>query len=121
MSHDFVGCVRSFVINGQDKLKELPLDSHGITDTCPRTSSEDVCLGWSCKNGGVCISKWEEPVCRCPVQYSGENCEKGRHKVCKYHHERKPFKKSNQIKAHTFSHEHTQQSKAKQKDGKVEP
>ena len=76
-SHDFVGCIRSFIINGQDKLKELPITSQGITDGCPRISTVDVCAGWGCQNGGVCVRQWEGPECSCPVKYRGDHCEEG--------------------------------------------
>ena len=81
MSHDFVGCVRSFVINGQDKLKELPQAQSGISDKCPRTSSKDVCQSLSCKNSGTCIGEWSGPVCRCTSQYTGVKCEQGMDQV----------------------------------------
>ena len=78
MSHDFVGCVRSFIINGQDKLKEVPDASEGVADECPRMTSKNVCLGWDCRNNGVCVDRWEAPTCSCGPAYSGLMCEKGR-------------------------------------------
>ena len=77
-SHDFVGCVRSFIINGQDKLKEVPTVSEGVTDECPRATSKNVCLGWDCRNNGLCVDRWAEPVCSCGAKYSGVMCEKGK-------------------------------------------
>ena len=84
MSHDFVGCIRSFIINGQDKLKAVPDASEGVVDECPRSTSVNVCLGWDCRNDGVCVDKWEAPVCRCGSKYTGVMCEKGRTSVMEH-------------------------------------
>ena len=76
-SHDFVGCIQSFTINGEDKLQETPTASAGEFGECPRSSNVDVCSGYSCLNGGNCSSQWEGPVCRCTAKYAGSFCEKG--------------------------------------------
>ncbi|XP_053399963.1 cadherin-related tumor suppressor-like [Mercenaria mercenaria] len=74
-SHDFVGCIRSFFINGQDKLRTSPNEKAGILDHCPRNSSDNVCENYDCENGGTCVPEWAGPVCHCTAKFSGPHCE----------------------------------------------
>ncbi|KAL4230607.1 Protocadherin Fat 4 [Mactra antiquata] len=74
-SHDFVGCIRSFLINGQDKLQVTAIEKYGILNECPRKSSEDMCRTDQCNNDGSCYREWSHAVCHCTSKYNGPTCE----------------------------------------------
>ena len=77
-THDFIGCVQNFTINTEDMLRQDPVRQANIESTCPRTSSDNVCEGYRCENGGTCVKQWAEAVCYCTPQYMGPNCQTGR-------------------------------------------
>lgn len=76
-THDFIGCMRNFTINTEDMLRRDSSSQAFVQNTCPRTSAGDVCSGYRCENGGICVKQWAEPVCYCTPQYMGPNCQTG--------------------------------------------
>ncbi|KAK3610123.1 hypothetical protein CHS0354_039903 [Potamilus streckersoni] len=74
-THDFVGCIRNFYINGLDKLNQEAISKSGIKNVCPRSQSTSLCDTVQCKNEGICIDEWSTVRCKCPVKYTGAQCE----------------------------------------------
>ncbi|KAL3880062.1 hypothetical protein ACJMK2_032333 [Sinanodonta woodiana] len=74
-SHDFVGCIRYFYINGLDKIKQEAISDSGIKNVCPRSQPTSLCDQVQCKNEGICIDGWSAARCKCPTKYTGTQCE----------------------------------------------
>uniref|UniRef100_A0A4W5QMR3 Protocadherin Fat 4 n=1 Tax=Hucho hucho TaxID=62062 RepID=A0A4W5QMR3_9TELE len=73
-THDFVGCIMEFAVNGRPLEPSQALASHGILDRCPRL--EGVCTADACRHGGNCIDYWSWQQCKCMEGFTGKNCEK---------------------------------------------
>jgi len=43
------------------------------------TVDVDECLDGPCLNGGTCINNAGSYTCRCPIGYTGMNCETGKY------------------------------------------
>ena len=72
-SDDFIGCVKSLAINGQQlNLKTSFLESKGILATCPIPGS--LCAGHDCAPGGVCREINWRPVCECSTDVFSADC-----------------------------------------------
>ena len=79
-TQDFVGCVRSMRVEGIDLLFNEPQRQLGITDTCPRMSSEGQCAGSACSEHAQCVDRWDRATCTCQSGWSGVRCNKGKSK-----------------------------------------
>ncbi|KAK6172202.1 hypothetical protein SNE40_015917 [Patella caerulea] len=76
LSHDFIGCMHSFNVNGLDVLStELASKHQGISASCPRRSFDSPCSTTDCGNGGSCIDEWASARCQCSDSYMGKTCE----------------------------------------------
>lgn len=74
-SHDFVGCMRQFLINNEDYLRKTPNKVQGVDkNSCPRQQGQSACAGFVCNNG-VCVDEWSTASCRCPPGYQGNHCQ----------------------------------------------
>ncbi|KAK3099557.1 hypothetical protein FSP39_006219 [Pinctada imbricata] len=74
-THDFIGCIRHFEVNNEDKLTATPIQEYGVTDRCLRANSQGQCTPSFCMNGGVCVEEWSNVYCRCPSSFGGLQCE----------------------------------------------
>eukprot|EP00106_Octopus_bimaculoides_P021842 XP_014789284.1 PREDICTED: cadherin-related tumor suppressor-like [Octopus bimaculoides] len=74
-SHDFIGCMRSFIVNGVDMIQLEPRRSTGIKKECLRENIAGPCKSNPCKNGGICLDKWTTFKCQCSPEYMGKMCE----------------------------------------------
>ncbi|XP_078719353.1 protocadherin Fat 4 [Lampetra fluviatilis] len=74
ISHDFVGCVREFSINGAPLQPSQALAASGVLDTCPRL--EGACRARPCLSGATCLDMWSSQLCVCPDGFTGDLCEK---------------------------------------------
>ena len=73
-SGDFVGCVKSLSINGQQmNLKTSYLSSRAILSSCPVTGH--LCDQHSCGQAGVCTEQDWAPVCVCPGGVTARDCD----------------------------------------------
>ncbi|KAJ7326976.1 hypothetical protein JRQ81_016735 [Phrynocephalus forsythii] len=73
-SHDFVGCIMEFAVNGRPLEPSQALSAEGILDQCPR--SEGTCAVNPCQHGGTCVDYWSWQQCHCKEGLTGKNCEK---------------------------------------------
>ncbi|XP_006629223.2 protocadherin Fat 4 [Lepisosteus oculatus] len=73
-THDFVGCIMEFAVNGRPLEPSQALASQGILDRCPRL--EGACTGNVCKHGGTCVDNWSWQQCKCMEGFTGKYCEK---------------------------------------------
>ncbi|XP_048189325.1 protocadherin Fat 4 [Perognathus longimembris pacificus] len=73
-SHDFVGCIMEFAVNGRPLEPSQALAAHGLLDQCPRL--EGACTRAPCQHGGVCVDHWSWQECRCREGLAGKHCEK---------------------------------------------
>uniref|UniRef100_A0A669BZ23 Protocadherin Fat 4 n=1 Tax=Oreochromis niloticus TaxID=8128 RepID=A0A669BZ23_ORENI len=73
-THDFVGCIMEFAVNGRPLEPSQALASHGILDRCPRL--EGACTTSSCRHGGTCVDHWSWQQCQCMDGFTGKFCEK---------------------------------------------
>uniref|UniRef100_A0A8C2Q903 Protocadherin Fat 4 n=1 Tax=Cyprinus carpio TaxID=7962 RepID=A0A8C2Q903_CYPCA len=73
-THDFVGCIMEFAVNGRPLEPSQALSSHGILDRCPRL--EGVCVAEPCRHGGTCLDMWSWQQCQCTEGFTGPTCEK---------------------------------------------
>ncbi|XP_076844234.1 protocadherin Fat 4 isoform X2 [Brachyhypopomus gauderio] len=73
-THDFVGCIMEFAINGRPLEPSQALSSHGILDRCPRL--EGACVANPCRHGGTCLDMWSWQQCQCAEGFTGRLCEK---------------------------------------------
>uniref|UniRef100_A0A4W5JBD6 Protocadherin Fat 4 n=1 Tax=Hucho hucho TaxID=62062 RepID=A0A4W5JBD6_9TELE len=73
-THDFVGCIMEFAVNGRPLEPSQALVSHGILDRCPRL--EGACTANPCRHGGTCIDYWSWQQCKCMEGFTGKYCEK---------------------------------------------
>lgn len=78
---NFIGCMVSVEVNGQDILQPFNNNGQGVTLGCGRASG-DQCGSDSCSNRGVCLNEWTSTRCVCNKGYAGEQCEHG--KGCQY-------------------------------------
>ncbi|XP_073778503.1 protocadherin Fat 4 isoform X2 [Danio rerio] len=73
-THDFVGCIMEFAVNGRPLEPSQALASHGIQDRCPRL--EAACVSEPCRHGGTCLDMWSWQQCQCTDGFTGPTCEK---------------------------------------------
>uniref|UniRef100_A0A673KND8 Protocadherin Fat 4 n=1 Tax=Sinocyclocheilus rhinocerous TaxID=307959 RepID=A0A673KND8_9TELE len=73
-THDFVGCIMEFAVNGRPLEPSQALASHGILDRCPRL--EGACVADPCRHGGTCLDMWSWQQCQCTEGFTGPTCEK---------------------------------------------
>ncbi|MCJ8739590.1 hypothetical protein PDJAM_G00048940 [Pangasius djambal] len=73
-THDFVGCIMEFAINGRPLEPSQALSSQGILDRCPRM--EGACVTNPCRHGGTCLDMWSWQQCQCAEGLTGKYCEK---------------------------------------------
>ncbi|CAH6789163.1 Fat4 [Phodopus roborovskii] len=73
-SHDFVGCVMEFAVNGRPLEPSQSLAAQGILDQCPRL--EGTCARNPCQHGGTCVDFWSWQQCQCTEGLTGKYCEK---------------------------------------------
>jgi protocadherin Fat 4 len=65
-SVDFVGCIKSISINGNEKnLLTESLNRTGLTDTCNYVESGSCTRGDECGDMGTCIPLWSYHKCKC--------------------------------------------------------
>ena len=63
---DFVGCIRSISINGNEKnLFTESLNNTGLKDTCNYVESGSCSRGDECGSTGTCIPLWSHHKCKC--------------------------------------------------------
>ncbi|XP_038648329.1 protocadherin Fat 4 isoform X1 [Scyliorhinus canicula] len=74
VTHDFVGCVMEFAVNGRPLEPSQALANHGILDRCVRI--EGVCLNSPCQHDSACVDYWSWQQCDCKHGYTGKYCEK---------------------------------------------
>ncbi|ESO93788.1 hypothetical protein LOTGIDRAFT_105163 [Lottia gigantea] len=75
-SHDFIGCMHSFTVNGLNVLDtELAANFKSVTSTCPRRSYKGLCTVKECHNSGICVDDWSVARCRCSDKHMGDSCE----------------------------------------------
>ena len=66
---DFVGCIRSISINGNEKnLLSESLNATGLEDTCNYVESGSCSRGDECGTSGTCIPLWSHHKCKCGTQ-----------------------------------------------------
>ncbi|TKS72087.1 Protocadherin Fat 4 [Collichthys lucidus] len=73
-THDFVGCIMEFAVNGRPLEPSQALASRGILDRCPRL--EGACTASPCRHGGTCLDHWSWQQCQCVDGFTGKFCEK---------------------------------------------
>uniref|UniRef100_A0A8C9R1A2 Protocadherin Fat 4 n=1 Tax=Scleropages formosus TaxID=113540 RepID=A0A8C9R1A2_SCLFO len=73
-THDFVGCIMEFAVNGRPLEPGQALASQGILDRCPRL--EGACTANPCRHGATCVDRWSWQQCRCTEGFTGKYCEK---------------------------------------------
>ncbi|XP_025729766.2 protocadherin Fat 4 [Callorhinus ursinus] len=73
-SHDFVGCIMEFAVNGRPLEPSQALAAQGILDQCPRL--EGACTHSPCQHGGTCTDYWSWQQCHCKEGLTGKYCEK---------------------------------------------
>ncbi|KAM7143149.1 protocadherin Fat 4 [Molossus nigricans] len=73
-SHDFVGCVMEFAVNGRPLEPSQALATQGILDQCPRL--EGACSRTPCRHGSTCTDHWSWQHCHCKDGLTGKYCEK---------------------------------------------
>ncbi|XP_042668130.1 protocadherin Fat 4 [Centrocercus urophasianus] len=73
-SHDFVGCIMEFAVNGRPLEPSQALAAQGILDQCPRL--ENACTTSPCQHGGTCTDHWSWQQCQCKDGLTGDHCEK---------------------------------------------
>ncbi|KAK5864404.1 hypothetical protein PBY51_015650 [Eleginops maclovinus] len=73
-THDFVGCIMEFAVNGRPLEPSQALASRGILDRCPRL--EGACTTSPCRHGGTCLDRWSWQQCQCVDGFTGKFCEK---------------------------------------------
>uniref|UniRef100_A0A8B9X8Z2 Protocadherin Fat 4 n=1 Tax=Bos mutus grunniens TaxID=30521 RepID=A0A8B9X8Z2_BOSMU len=73
-SHDFVGCIMEFAVNGRPLEPSQALAAQGILDQCPRL--EGACTHSPCQHGGTCTDYWSWQQCHCREGLTGKYCEK---------------------------------------------
>jgi len=70
---DFVGCIKSLSINGQQLNLKTVQNSSGIQSSCPIPG--DICDSHNC-GGGTCREVNWRPVCECPGGVQADDCDK---------------------------------------------
>ncbi|XP_062839712.1 protocadherin Fat 4 [Anolis carolinensis] len=73
-SHDFVGCIMEFAVNGRPLEPSQALSAERILDQCPRL--EGTCAVNPCQHGGTCVDYWSWQQCHCKEGLTGKHCEK---------------------------------------------
>ena len=107
-SDDFIGCVKSLTINGQQmNLKTSFIESHEILASCPIPGS--ICRNHNCSPGTCTEINWK-PVCQCSGGVLSQDCEKSldpisleangtmSFKVSEYHRRTQLFQTKNHLK-----------------------
>ncbi len=84
-THDFVGCMRSVLVDRVDLLRTQPRAMANVTDTCPRKDMLGQCSPHTCQNGGVCLNEWAGYRCQCKDGHSGKHCQTGMWSPYFYH------------------------------------
>ncbi|XP_067849588.1 protocadherin Fat 4 [Heptranchias perlo] len=74
VTHDFVGCVMEFAVNGRPLEPSQALANHGILDRCLRV--EGACLNSPCQHDSSCVDYWSWQQCKCKHGFTGKYCEK---------------------------------------------
>ncbi|KAG7250203.1 hypothetical protein CRUP_036161, partial [Coryphaenoides rupestris] len=72
-SHDFVGCIMEFAVNGRPLEPSQALASRGVLDSLsppppPKKKKKK-------KHGGTCIDRWSWQQCQCVDGFTGTHCE----------------------------------------------
>ncbi|XP_009704386.1 PREDICTED: protocadherin Fat 4-like, partial [Cariama cristata] len=70
-SHDFVGCIMEFAVNGRPLEPSQALAAQGILDRCPRL--EGACTTSPCQHGGTCVDHWSWQQCHCKDGLTGKH------------------------------------------------
>ena len=73
-THDFVGCMRNVVFDGEEMFAAQPRASRDVTEGCARAA--DTCAEVMCGEGR-CVDNWFSVDCQCPSGSEGENCDEG--------------------------------------------
>nr|KAF6346486.1 FAT atypical cadherin 4 [Pipistrellus kuhlii] len=73
-SHDFIGCIMEFAVNGRPLEPSQALAAQGILDQCPRL--EGACTRSPCQHGSTCTDYWSWQQCHCREGLTGKYCEK---------------------------------------------
>uniref|UniRef100_A0A8D0H047 FAT atypical cadherin 4 n=1 Tax=Sphenodon punctatus TaxID=8508 RepID=A0A8D0H047_SPHPU len=68
-SHDFVGCIMEFAVNGRPLEPSQALAAQGILDRY-------ACALSPCQHGGTCTDYWSWQQCHCKDGLTGKHCEK---------------------------------------------
>ncbi|KAA0709827.1 Protocadherin Fat 4 FAT tumor suppressor -like protein 4 [Triplophysa tibetana] len=68
-THDFVGCIMEFAVNGRPLEPSQALSSHGVLDRCPRL--EGACVSEPCRHGATCVDMWSWRKCQCAEGFTG--------------------------------------------------
>nr|AUG84445.1 fat [Platynereis dumerilii] len=74
VTHDFVGCVKTMVMNNQNLLSATARTSSGITNSCPRRRAQSACDLSPCVHGR-CEDTWKGHQCHCKEGYMGPACD----------------------------------------------
>jgi len=77
VTHDFIGCIRQFLINTVDLVRQQTLDQSKISDRCPRQQGQSKCSPDICNNVGTCVDEWSKTRCICQDGYTGPSCQSG--------------------------------------------
>ena len=80
------GAIQRLIVNGDvmDDLVILAKDSRGIKRYVGPPCNDDVDdPSPKCQNGGICRPYFRSYVCKCPSNFMGKNCEKGKNRVPK--------------------------------------
>ncbi|XP_063053636.1 cadherin EGF LAG seven-pass G-type receptor 1 [Engraulis encrasicolus] len=72
-SRDYVGCMRNLVIDNKPMDMASYIANNGTAAGCD--AKRDFCTKDVCRNGGVCVNKWDTYSCSCPLGFGGKNCE----------------------------------------------
>ena len=75
-AYDFVGCIRSISINGNEKnILAESLNATGLKDKCNFAESGSCTQGDECGPEGTCIPLWSHHKCKCgPEQILALDC-----------------------------------------------
>ena len=74
------GAIQRLIVNGDvmDDLVIVAKDSRGITRYIGPPCNEPDDPSPKCHNGGTCRPYFRSYVCKCPPNYMGQHCEKGK-------------------------------------------
>ena len=80
------GAIQRLIVNGDvmDDLVILAKDSRGIKRYVGPPCNDNVDdPSPKCQNGGICRPYFRSYVCKCPSNFMGKNCEKGKNRLLK--------------------------------------